>query len=165
MKIEYPKDYPWDRVEEMKEKRKLDPIPLDPSSPEYIKVKSEFLDSLADECHKWPEEINRETIKINRIQNYNLYERYYHAKRRIKKKYKKYTKSEKKNLPYFGELLLFHGTSKTHPSLIYNSEEGIDRRYTQRALYGHGSYFAINSGYSCNGSFLYGSSGKYHVLL
>ena len=43
---------------------------------------------------------------------------------------------------------LFHGTRQTDPSLIYQSEEGFDIRFSANGLAGYGIYFADNSKYS-----------------
>lgn len=45
-------------------------------------------------------------------------------------------------------LNLYHGTRETQPSLIYNSEEGFDMRYSQIGLWGKAVYFAEYSSYS-----------------
>ena len=45
-------------------------------------------------------------------------------------------------------LKLYHGTRETNPSLIYNSEEGFDMRYSREGLWGIAVYFAENSSYS-----------------
>lgn len=44
--------------------------------------------------------------------------------------------------------LLFHGTTRTDPKEIYESEYGIDFRFSREGLYGKGTYFADNSNYS-----------------
>ena len=44
--------------------------------------------------------------------------------------------------------LLFHGTSKTDPKEIYESDEGLDIRFSKFGMYGQGIYFADNSRYS-----------------
>lgn len=47
--------------------------------------------------------------------------------------------------------MLWHGTSKTDPKLICQSEEGFDMRYANAGMWGHGNYFAVNASYSNNG--------------
>ena len=44
--------------------------------------------------------------------------------------------------------LLFHGTSGTDPKLVYDSEEGLDMRFSNDGMWGRGIYFAVNSSYS-----------------
>ena len=44
--------------------------------------------------------------------------------------------------------LLFHGTYKTDPVLIYNSEDGLDIRFSKEGYYGQGIYFAEDPAYS-----------------
>ena len=46
------------------------------------------------------------------------------------------------------EKLLFHGTSQTPPSKIWQSEDGFDLRYCRRGMWGIGSYFAEKASYS-----------------
>lgn len=43
---------------------------------------------------------------------------------------------------------LFHGTSKTAPELIYQSEEGFNLNYSNVGMWGKANYFAFNSSYS-----------------
>ena len=46
--------------------------------------------------------------------------------------------------------LMFHGSTGTDPKLIYESEYGLDNRYSKPGMYGTGIYFADNSSYSFN---------------
>ena len=46
------------------------------------------------------------------------------------------------------EKLLFHGTSKTPPNKIWQSEDGFDMRYCHQGMWGIGSYFAEKASYS-----------------
>lgn len=43
---------------------------------------------------------------------------------------------------------LFHGTKDSEPSKVYQSEEGLDMRFSKDGLNGFGVYFADNSKYS-----------------
>ena len=46
---------------------------------------------------------------------------------------------------------LFHGSNETDPKKIYESDVGLDRRFSKDSgLYGNGIYFANNSQYSHN---------------
>mmetsp|Transcript_19316 Transcript_19316/g.18460 ORF Transcript_19316/g.18460 Transcript_19316/m.18460 type:complete len:138 (-) Transcript_19316:25-438(-) len=53
---------------------------------------------------------------------------------------------------------LFHGTSGTNPKIIYESEDGLDIRFSNAGAYGQGIYFANNSGYSNNYAFARGQT-------
>lgn len=139
------------------------PIDLDSSSAEFEHIENIFKDTLLN-FDGWLRE-NWEIIKITRIQNYNLYKRYYFAKKRIEDKYQQFDEEQMSYLNYESERLLFHGTNKTPPHIIYNSQEGIDRRFTTAAAYGVGSYFAVISGYSCLDRFVYEDNGEYRILV
>lgn len=43
---------------------------------------------------------------------------------------------------------LFHGTRQTPPSVVWNSEEGFDMRYSADGMWGRGCYFAVHAAYS-----------------
>ena len=43
---------------------------------------------------------------------------------------------------------LFHGTNATDPRLIYESEYGLDARFSNPGAYGNGIYFSKSSAYS-----------------
>lgn len=43
---------------------------------------------------------------------------------------------------------LFHGTRGTLPSMIWDSEDGFDMRYSAAGMWGRGCYFAVNASYS-----------------
>lgn len=45
---------------------------------------------------------------------------------------------------------LFHGTNQTDPKLIYESEDGLDIRFSNSGAYGNAVYFANNAAYSSN---------------
>jgi hypothetical protein len=44
--------------------------------------------------------------------------------------------------------MLFHGTSNTEPSKIYDDEFGFDMRHSSNGMWGPGIYFAVNASYS-----------------
>ena len=77
-------------------------------------------------------------VKLERIQNEWLWDRFFQHRDRIKKK----------NQGVVGEKDLFHGTRSTDPNLIYNGEEGFDMRFSQAGMWGNGNYFAVNASYS-----------------
>ena len=78
-------------------------------------------------------------IKLERIQNRWLWDRYTFSKQRMKEK----------NRGVVNEKELFHGTSATPPEKIFKSEHGFDFRICSReGLWGIGTYFAVNARYS-----------------
>ena len=81
---------------------------------------------------------NATIIKLERIQNKWLWERYSFAKKRM----------SKKNKDQVNEKHLFHGTRDTPPEKVYRSEKGVDFRFSREGLFGTGSYFAVNASYS-----------------
>ena len=90
----------------------------------------------------------KDTVKSNlhrvksmkRIQNPALWKRYQEEKRRLQEKYK----GERIN-----EILGYHGTKNTPPSVIINDAEGFDTaRAKENCLYGKGLYFAKHADYS-----------------
>lgn len=57
--------------------------------------------------------------------------------------------SEKQGGKFPDMRYMFHGTSKTDPALIYESDCGFDMRFSARGLWGLGNYFAVQAQYSC----------------
>ena len=57
------------------------------------------------------------------------------------------------------EKLLWHGTSQTDPSMIINSEDGLDHRFSAKGFYGTGIYGAERAEYSDKG-YAYKCPGK-----
>ena len=98
------------------------------SSAEWLKVSEPFLATLP----------SKHIIKIQRIQNKWLWEKYYQHRERMKTK----------NESVINEKLLFHGTRNTPPSDIYQDEEGFDMRFSNAGMWGMGNYFAVNASYS-----------------
>lgn len=47
-------------------------------------------------------------------------------------------------------MLLWHGTRKFEPDMLYDSEEGFDKRFSAVGMWGEACYFAANSSYSVN---------------
>ena len=143
----------------------MEPIKLDEKSKEYTSVVNHFLDSVYEKSNVFKKE-DIEMVHIKRIQNFDLYERYYFAKQRIIKKLNKLEEDGKDITPFLYEVFGFHGTNKTPPEIIYTSKEGIDRRYTSTGVYGYGAYFAVTSGYSCYSRYLHqNDKGEYKLLL
>ena len=77
-------------------------------------------------------------VKIERVQNTWLWELYQLSKKRM----------SEKNDGEVNEKALFHGTRKTLPKDIYESEQGFDSRLASKGLYGEGTYFAVPAKYS-----------------
>lgn len=77
-------------------------------------------------------------VKLERIQNKWLWERYARHRERIRLK----------NNGQCNEMDLFHGTRGTMPSQIFNGEEGFDMRFCVKGLWGIGTYFAEKASYS-----------------
>ena len=100
------------------------------NSSEFAKVQGLMLDTLP----------NVRIIKLQRIQNKWLWNRYYQHREQMKKK----------NQGIVNEKDLFHGTSNIDPKDIYACEEGFDMRFSARGLWGQGIYFAVNASYSDN---------------
>jgi len=48
---------------------------------------------------------------------------------------------------------LFHGTCATNPDIILSHDSGFDRSFSNRGMWGKGTYFAVNASYSHNYSF------------
>ncbi|KAL3975735.1 ryanodine receptor 1 [Sarotherodon galilaeus] len=78
------------------------------------------------------------TKDIERVQNPSLWQNYQIMKKQM----------EVKNKHTNNELLLFHGTTDTSSHLI--NKQGFNRSYAGKhaAIYGNGSYFAVDPGYS-----------------
>lgn len=128
----------------------MEPIPLDPNKhkAEYDAIKTNFMATIGN--------ANSVIHGIKRIQNRELYERYFHWKQTIIKKYKKLRENGVVIADYYEEQMLYHGTRSLDPKEIYISKEGIDRRYTNAGVaFGIGSYFAVNASYSAGGGYVH----------
>jgi len=78
-------------------------------------------------------------VRVDRIQNKWLWEKYYFQKVRLEKKLLRRYNIEK---------MLFHGTSKTRPEQIYHGQDGFDPKFASKGLWGRGTYFATSASYS-----------------
>ncbi|XP_007533187.2 protein mono-ADP-ribosyltransferase PARP14-like [Erinaceus europaeus] len=103
-------------------------VALQPSDPEYMAVANKFNQTCA----------NFKIKKIERIQNTVLWNSYQVKKRAM----------DAKNGQMANEKLLFHGTDAD--SVPYINTNGFNRSYAGRnaAMYGKGTYFAVNARYS-----------------
>ena len=63
--------------------------------------------------------------------------------------------------------VLFHGTSSVDPKTIWESEQGLDMRFSRDGMYGQGIYFADNASYSHRYAFKSNVDGRtcYQMLL
>ena len=117
----YPNEWePQNDEVELKELKKY--------SPEWLKVSKQFHATLPQKY----------IVKIERIQNKWLWEKYYLHRNRMKRK----------NDGVINEEQLFHGTRETLPSVIYEDEEGFDMRCGRKGMWGNGNYFAVKASYS-----------------
>ncbi|XP_036821096.1 protein mono-ADP-ribosyltransferase PARP15 [Oncorhynchus mykiss] len=107
--------------------------PIHPGSPEYDEVLSLFRNTCPD----------NEIKKIERVQNPNLWKSF-----EIKKK-----DISDRNDRFLNERRLFHGTS--HTNVAHINDHGFNRSYAGKndALYGNGTYFAVNASYSAKDEF------------
>ena len=105
------------------------------------------LKDLSSQCSEWlqiKQEVratlsNAHIIKIQRIQNRWLWEKYAFCKQRMMRKNGDKAVNEKR---------LFHGTRHTSPENIYRSEHGFDFRFGNAGMWGKGAYFASDANYS-----------------
>ena len=81
-------------------------------------------------------------IEIAKIFNNSVYDRFS-------------AESKRQGLKHHGRLsneqmfrLMFHGTRNSDPKLIYESEDGLDMRFSSGGFFGNGIYFAENAAYS-----------------
>eukprot|EP00347_Sterkiella_histriomuscorum_P007801 403347509 len=138
-------------------------LKLNENEAEYIYIKNLFLESfrkgrvsIYDNA-----QINSLTdvVKIEKIFNKSLYERFTTEIKFMKQKY-----PEKE----FEDMLqhLFHGSRNVDPSLIYDSSIGFDFRLSgDGCLYGRGAYFAKHSGYSDNYRFMIHSTSECQIFV
>eukprot|EP01022_Parablepharisma_sp_SALTPOND_P006625 TRINITY_DN12683_c0_g1_i1.p1 TRINITY_DN12683_c0_g1~~TRINITY_DN12683_c0_g1_i1.p1 ORF type:complete len:249 (-),score=13.60 TRINITY_DN12683_c0_g1_i1:128-874(-) len=62
--------------------------------------------------------------------------------------------------------LLFHGTGKNDPKMIYGGyDKSFDLQCARKGMWGKGIYFAARADYSCNSPFVHQSGGLNYVLL
>mmetsp|Transcript_45696 Transcript_45696/g.33412 ORF Transcript_45696/g.33412 Transcript_45696/m.33412 type:complete len:174 (+) Transcript_45696:1474-1995(+) len=83
---------------------------------------------------------------VEKIYNCVIYDKFMNEFRRMLRKYPDW--EIKRFMKH-----LFHGSSRTNPKLIYESEDGLDIRFSNAGAYGQGVYFANNSQYSSGYAF------------
>jgi len=108
-------------------------VNLDPRSQEFTLLQTRFNQTLSSKA----------IVKIERIQNKWLWEKYFFQKILL----------EKKNGHKNNELLLFHGTRSNPPQVLYNGQDGFDYKFSDGGMWGRGTYFATNAVYSDSYSF------------
>ncbi|KAK7933379.1 hypothetical protein WMY93_004275 [Mugilogobius chulae] len=114
---------------DMKKDELVKLVPLTVGSPEFSKVQGLVA------------QLNLNIISIERVQNVTLWKSY-----QIKKK-----EMDTKNKSTNNEKTLFHGTGPKPIDLI--NKQGFNRSYAgaHAAMYGNGTYFAVDPGYSVRG--------------
>ena len=121
---------------------------LNSSDPEFIKVKQLFDQSMTMGT-------NYSSIKVKKLDNH-------HAMYLYKQEYDflcKLHKTKDKTAQ------LFHGTSTTHPKILYDGYyECFNIQYANAGLWGTGIYFACKALYSCSG-YQYTKNGIKYVLV
>ncbi|XP_029937054.1 protein mono-ADP-ribosyltransferase PARP14 isoform X2 [Myripristis murdjan] len=119
----------------------MEMIDLAPASGEYKKVEAGFI--LTSKNLALPTQQTVEVVKIQRIQNKYLWQRYAVKKQILDKKY-----PTNKN-----ELNLYHGTTADICHKINST--GFNRSFCGRnaTVYGNGTYFAKESWYSCQDTY------------
>ncbi|CDW84239.1 poly adp-ribose polymerase member 14-like protein [Stylonychia lemnae] len=123
---------------------------LQSTSLEYQFVQQKFISTFHDNRIRQQSSLNNQInaaqlkpniLRIEKIYNCVIYERFVNEYKRMLRKYTNLQPSQ--ILKH-----LFHGTKETQPQLIYESETGLDIRFSRKGLYGEGVYFADNSAYS-----------------
>ena len=116
------------------------PVHWSPQSEEVV------VEVVRPNSKEWNEEVGKvrktlrgaSVVRLERIQNKWLWERYSFARKRMLKT----------NKGHVNEKHLFHGTRSTPPEKVFRSEKGVDFRFSREGLWGTGSYFAVNASYS-----------------
>ena len=127
----------------MPEKDQLKIVDLRATSSEFVNVSKKIKRTLP----------NVYILKVQRVQNKWLWDRYVQTKDRL----------HKKNAGKINELSLFHGSRVVPPEKICSSEEGFDTRFSQEGMWGQASYFATKASYS--DTYAYFSNGVNEMIL
>ncbi len=85
--------------------------------------------------------VTKRIVRIERIQNKLLWNRYYDCMKRM----------HEDNDGVTNEMTLFHGTKALNPEEIYKGDEGFDMRFSKEGMWGCGNYFAVKASYSDGG--------------
>ena len=120
----------WQKIEQiMKGPKFFIILQLGKSSEEYKKIEEEFLKTM----------YKSKILKIERVQNRHLWTVFQTEVNRLTEK----SGGVKPDVRY-----LYHGTSSTAPTMIYQSEEGFNMSFSPGGMWGRANYFAVNSAYS-----------------
>ena len=117
---------------------------LDENSQEFESVEEHFLSTMP----------TAEVKKIHRIQNRVLWRKYMDKSREM----------DEFGGGVLNEKLLFHGSRRNNPELIYRSDTSFDMRFSNDGLWGRGNYFAVNASYSDAFAYTEGSLGLRKML-
>lgn len=124
----YPRE--WEDIQEQQVGEESTVKQVEKDSDEWCKVLTRFQKTLP----------KMKITEIVRIQNKSRWIEYTNEVSRITKKYK----GEKPKIKY-----LYHGTGKTKPEMVIQSEEGgFDITWASVGMWGKANYFAVNSAYS-----------------
>eukprot|EP01044_Picomonas_judraskeda_P013135 COSAG03_NODE_1955_length_3303_cov_2.141386_2_plen_481_part_00 len=95
-------------------------------------------------------------VKVERIQNVHLWNFFAGQKVRL---------AAIRGQP-LAETLLWHGTGRNDPKLVFNGESGFDTRFSSKGLFGTGTYFAVNASYSASPAYSHATGdGSYTFIL
>lgn len=124
-------------------------IPIVPHSQEFQQIYDRFHVSMDKRRFK--------VVNLQRIQNKHLVSDYvYHIRKAI----------ELNPINSRSRMLLFHGTRKTEPKTIYETNDvGFDLQYSNNGKYGRGLYFAVNAKYCHFGGYSYKTPQNTYKLL
>eukprot|EP01124_Arcella_intermedia_P007792 TRINITY_DN14824_c0_g1_i1.p1 TRINITY_DN14824_c0_g1~~TRINITY_DN14824_c0_g1_i1.p1 ORF type:complete len:678 (-),score=158.38 TRINITY_DN14824_c0_g1_i1:26-1840(-) len=136
-------------------------IELEPNSEEFVNVSNFFYLTMEKSCRDTAEPMNT-ILKINKIWNPTLYQYWENELNMCKK-----INTERNEAEFIKEWtkLLWHGTSSTNPSVIYNSTKGWKVNYAgEKNLWGKGLYFSQDAAYS-SGKYAYTTKSGTQLLL
>ena len=111
--------------------------------PQTVKIELKTVTEKSSEWNRIQSHVNKtlpsaQILKLERIQNQWLWEKYTFSKQRM----------TEKNKSDVNEKELFHGTRGTPPEKVFKSEHGFDFRFSSHGMWGEGTYFAVNAQYS-----------------
>ena len=111
--------------------------------PQTVKIELKTVTEKSSEWNRIQSHVNKtlpsaQILKLERIQNQWLWEKYTFSKQRM----------TEKNKGDVNEKELFHGTRGTPPEKVFKSEHGFDFRFSSHGMWGEGTYFAVNAQYS-----------------
>ncbi|GAM19164.1 hypothetical protein SAMD00019534_023390 [Acytostelium subglobosum LB1] len=132
--------YPWEKYLQQEQTANCVITQLDPQSAEYQAILQRVHQSIPTIV----------MVKIERIQNKHLWERYATRKQQILKKMNVNVNNSNNSSTDLAstEMMLFHGTRANSPTLIYNDEDGFDTRFSNQGMWGVATYFADKASYS-----------------